>query len=195
MANDIIRVRRDTYDAWLLVNPKLAVGEISYDTANKQIRIGDGNNNWKDLTPIGASVVAAPIDAKYIVQTATAGLSQEQSLGALTTGIVKNTVTGTTGVLSTAVGADLPIHTHTLSNLTASGAGQDMVPAWNGEAWVPVTPFAGVTTTNNDTLDTFYPVFSTTAQANAPFYVDTITGNSPFKYVPSSGQLTVGSLQ
>ena len=195
MANDIIRVRRDTNANWMGADPKLALGEISYDTSNKQIRIGDGILNWKDLTPIGASVVAAPIDAKYIVQTATAGLSHEQSLGELTTGLLKNTVTSGTGVLTTAVGSDLPSHTHTLSNLTQSGASPNMVPAWDGSAWVPVTPIAGVTTTNNNDNVTFYPVFSTAAQANAPFYVDTTTATNLFSYVPSSGQLTVGSLQ
>lgn len=41
-------------------------------------------------------------DAKYILQTANANLPNAQSLGALTTGLLKNTVTTGTGVLSTA---------------------------------------------------------------------------------------------
>ena len=117
MANDIIRIRRDTYLNWTSSGTVLGIGEISYDTNNKQIRVGDGTTNWIDLTPIGASAVSAPIDATYIVQTATAGLSQEQSLGALTTGLLKNTVTGTTGVLTTAVAADLPAHNHAASEI------------------------------------------------------------------------------
>jgi len=44
----------------------------------------------------------APTDAKYIVQELHADLSAEQSLGALTTGLLLNTVTDTTGVLSKA---------------------------------------------------------------------------------------------
>jgi hypothetical protein len=44
----------------------------------------------------------APVDAKYIVQEANAGLSAEQSLGALTTGLLKNTVVAGVGVLSKA---------------------------------------------------------------------------------------------
>ncbi len=44
----------------------------------------------------------APTDAKYITQEVNAGLSAEQSLGALATGILKNTTTGSTGVLSIA---------------------------------------------------------------------------------------------
>jgi hypothetical protein len=47
-----------------------------------------------------ATLVAAPAAAKYIVQTADTELSAEQALGALATGILKNTTT--TGVLSIA---------------------------------------------------------------------------------------------
>jgi hypothetical protein len=269
MADDIIRIRRDTLANWTSVNPVLAIGEISYDTTSEAIRIGDGSTVWLSLPEITSAVTApinatyitqvadgtltnefalgslatgivknttttgvlsiavgadlpahvhsaaditsgtvatarlgsgsatsstvlkgdqtystldlnflsdvlisgladtdvlqyetatalwynrspananiAPASAKYIVQTATTGLSAEQSLGLLTTGIVKNTVTGSTGVLSTAVGADLPSHTHALSDLTVSGATSNQVPAWNGAAWVPVTPAAAVT--------------------------------------------------
>lgn len=42
----------------------------------------------------------APADAKYITQAVHAGLSAEQSLGALTTGLTLNTVAASTGVLS-----------------------------------------------------------------------------------------------
>lgn len=34
-------------------------------------------------------------------------------------------------------------HTHTLSNLTQSGATNGQVPSWNGTAWVPQTPSGG----------------------------------------------------
>ena len=47
--------------------------------------------------------------AKFIVQEANANLSAEQSLGALSTGLLKNTVSGGVGTLSTAVaGTDYP---------------------------------------------------------------------------------------
>jgi hypothetical protein len=54
-------------------------------------------------THTATSVGGAPIGAKYIVQQADADLTNEQSLGLLTTGLVKNTVTAAVGVLSTAV--------------------------------------------------------------------------------------------
>jgi hypothetical protein len=52
-----------------------------------------------DCTITGAAS-GAPADAKYIVQTADATLTQEQSLGLLTTGLLLNTVTAGTGVLT-----------------------------------------------------------------------------------------------
>ena len=41
------------------------------------------------ITP--STIGAAPDDAKYIVQTASSGLSAEQALGSLATGLLKNT--------------------------------------------------------------------------------------------------------
>jgi trimeric autotransporter adhesin len=49
-----------------------------------------------------AQVGGAPVGAKYIVQTADSTLTNEQALGALATGLLKNTTA--TGVLSTAIG-------------------------------------------------------------------------------------------
>ena len=64
----------------------------------------------------------APKAATYIVQSADTTLTNEQSLGALTTGILKNTVTSGVGVLSVAGGADLPTHTHDVGAITGLGA-------------------------------------------------------------------------
>lgn len=70
-----------------------------------------GDGQWATPT------AGAPTDATYIVQTASSGLSSEQALGSLTTGILKNTAT--TGVLSIATGSDLPTHTHAASDITS----------------------------------------------------------------------------
>jgi hypothetical protein len=75
---------------------------------------GAGALSWQTLVPL---------NAKFIVQEANATLTAEQSLGALATGILKNTTTGSTGVLSIAVGTDLPAHVlnsavHSVSGLT-----------------------------------------------------------------------------
>lgn len=68
----------------------------------------------------------APTGATYIVQTPDAGLSAEQALSVLGTGLVKNT-TGT-GVLSIAVaGTDYsaPGHTHAAGDITSGTMAQD----------------------------------------------------------------------
>lgn len=57
MPFDIIKIRRDSFANWQSVNPTLSLGEISYDTTNKQFRVGDGTNLWLDLTAIGNSPV------------------------------------------------------------------------------------------------------------------------------------------
>lgn len=70
-----------------------------------------------DTTNLTTDLAAkAPVGAKYIVQQADATLTAEQSLGALATGILKSTTT--TGVVSIAVGADLPTHTHAEADTT-----------------------------------------------------------------------------
>jgi hypothetical protein len=71
-----------------------------------------------DGTYSGVSA-SAPTDATYIVQTASAGLSNEQALSSLSTGLVK--VTNGTGVLSTAsAGTDYSAasHSHAISDVT-----------------------------------------------------------------------------
>ena len=71
----------------------------------------------------------APTTAKYITQEADATLSAEQSLGALTTGLTLNTVTGSTGVLSTYAGSSCGAGQVVLS-ISASG----VVTCGNGYA-------------------------------------------------------------
>jgi len=41
-------------------------------------------------------------------------------------------------------------HTHTLSNLTQSGATLNQVPQWSGSAWIPVTVSTGSSPSNID---------------------------------------------
>jgi len=77
-------------------------------------------NDVADTITIAATAgagVGAPTTATYITQTPDGGLSAEQALSTLATGVVK--VTSGTGVLSTAVGADLPSHTHAAADTTS----------------------------------------------------------------------------
>ena len=59
------------------------------------------DENDANCSDVSAGLSGAPTTASYITQTAEAGLSGEQAMGALATGIVKNTTT--TGVQSIAV--------------------------------------------------------------------------------------------
>jgi hypothetical protein len=47
-----IQQRRGTKLEWDTNNPVLALGEIGFDTTDKNIRIGDGVTPWKNLEPI-----------------------------------------------------------------------------------------------------------------------------------------------
>lgn len=57
MPFDIIKIRRDTFTNWQSANPTLALGEISYDRTNNQIRIGNGTLPWLDLPVIGNAAI------------------------------------------------------------------------------------------------------------------------------------------
>lgn len=97
-------------------------------TAGNVIAVNATEDGY-ELVPPTAGSGGAPDDAKYIVQQANAGLSAEQALGSLATGIVKNTTT--TGVLSIAAegtdyygpsGTDVAVGDGGTGASTASGA-------------------------------------------------------------------------
>jgi len=111
---------------------------LSYNDAGNTLTIATS------LT--AADVGAAPDSAKYIVQQASSALSAEQALGALATGILKNTTS--TGVLSIATGSDLPSHTHT------SGQISDFAEAVDDEVAGLLTAGNLISLTYNDTAGT-----------------------------------------
>ncbi|MFI3167146.1 MAG: hypothetical protein R3Y32_03410 [Bacillota bacterium] len=53
-----ISQRSDTCANWQSVNPTLKLGEIGYDSTNKQLKIGDGTTAWNSLAYVDDSVVA-----------------------------------------------------------------------------------------------------------------------------------------
>lgn len=113
-----------------------------------------------DAATARATLGAAPSAAKYIVQTADSELSAEQALGALATGLLKNTTT--TGVLSIATeGTDFYGPTGTDVALADGGTGaslsdpnNDRIMFWDDSAgqvtWL--TPGTNLTITGT-TLD------------------------------------------
>ena len=47
-----LQIRRGSREYWESKNPILLQGEPGYDTSNKVLKIGDGNNKWNDLEGI-----------------------------------------------------------------------------------------------------------------------------------------------
>lgn len=131
--------------------PTTTAGDIIYHNGTDNVRLAIGTNNYV-LTSNGTAPVwaaasggGAPTTAKYIVQESDGTLSNEQSLGELSTGILKNTVTGSTGVLSIATGSDLPSHTHSIANLTQGSAVDGNVIKWSNSlnSWVAAADNTG----------------------------------------------------
>lgn len=113
----------------VLASPNGSTGAPTF----RQVIFGDWGSNsclsgaipkydgslWQCGVDVGAAT-GAPSSSTYIVQTATPDLSAEQALGALATGILKNTTT--TGVLSIAsAGVDYSAasHTHAAADTTS----------------------------------------------------------------------------
>ncbi len=44
-----IRIRRDTKEKWLEVDPVLALGEPGYEVDTNNIKVGNGSARWSDL--------------------------------------------------------------------------------------------------------------------------------------------------
>jgi hypothetical protein len=127
-----------------------------------------------------------PFSNKFIAQgTADAGLTGAQFMGALGTGIVKNTVT--TGVQSIAVAGDFP----TLNQSTTGSAATLTTPRaingtnFDGSAAITVPVNNAVSTTNAD----MFPLFTATHTGNYP----ALTG-SKLTVNPSTGLLSASKL-
>lgn len=112
----------DLRTAWNLfgvIDREVTLGKLSDGTPGKVIGY-DGSGHPAELTLPSAG---APSTATYILQTADAGLPNAQAMGALGSGIVKNTTT--TGVQSiAAAGTDYtsPTGTENLSNKTITAS-------------------------------------------------------------------------
>ncbi len=93
----LVNIQADTVDPIYTGSTLNFVG-----TGGTTVTVGTNvPNNSIDVT-VTSSNTEAPGTAKYIVQTADGSLPNAQSLGTLTTGLVKVTSDDTTGILSTA---------------------------------------------------------------------------------------------
>lgn len=76
---DLIQYRRGTETEWLEAEPTLAYGEVGYDLTNNEIRVGDGQKIWTNLTPIGGASedqIEAAINA-YFEEHPVSGVTAE----------------------------------------------------------------------------------------------------------------------
>ena len=106
-------------------------GTDYYKPGGTDVAVADGGTGASDAATARTNLGAAPLAAKYIVQTADSELSAEQALGALGTGIVKNTTT--TGVLSIAVaGTDYVAPDAELTALAGLTSAADKLPYFTG---------------------------------------------------------------
>lgn len=82
---------------------------------------------------------------KKLQSLVTASAKKADSLEVEITDVIK------TPALTSALAAKANVsHTHTLSNLTQSGATLNQVPQWSGSAWVPATVSGGSSPSNLD---------------------------------------------
>jgi hypothetical protein len=173
----------DLSTAQNLTNKNLNSGTNTFPTLNQNTT--GSAAKWTTARNLAGNSVDGSADAafanKFVVQgTADSGLSAAQFLGALSTGVVKNTTT--TGALSIAVNTDLPVGTATQSGAMPTPP-NDTTKFLRGDAtWTTVT--ATPPTLNIDNL---------TASVN-----QTVTAGYgtvvPRSYLINSGiKLTIGS--
>jgi hypothetical protein len=128
---------------------------------------------WQCGVDVGAAT-GAPSTEDYIVGTATANLSAEQSLGALTTGLLKNTVSGSTGTLSTAV------------------SGTDYAPA--NPSWSTLSAPSGTLSLSHGTNTTTFTWATGTSTSNL-FTLQDTTGNTGTGYLFTAGSVGTSTLK
>lgn len=114
-----------------LISIRPAINFIGTNGSIVTVEDDVGNNRCNITIDSAIGSDKAPSDAKYIVQTPNSGLSAEQALSALATGIVKNTTT--TGVLSIAVAGTDYLSPSALIPTTQGGTGSNIPSVVNGD--------------------------------------------------------------
>jgi hypothetical protein len=68
-----IQIRRDTAVNWINANPILAIGELGYETNTKQLKIGNGSDNWLTLGYFSPADTNTPTVAEKQALAGTSG--------------------------------------------------------------------------------------------------------------------------
>ena len=162
-----IQFRRGAGSAWASANTVLAEGEVGINTTTSQFKIGDGTTGWNSLSyaPISGTVanidditnvtITSAASGEFLKWNGTAWVNDAIDLGTDTTGNYVATITGGTGVVSTAATTGEGT-THSLSigqavgtsdNVTFAGVTADLIK-------VGVTAAGEIdTTSGNLTID------------------------------------------
>jgi Major tropism determinant N-terminal domain len=121
-----IQFRRGAGSTWASANTVLAEGEVGINTTTSQFKIGDGTTAWNSLSyaPISGTVanidditnvtITSAASGEFLKWNGTAWVNDAIDLGTDTTGNYVATITGGTGVSSTAATTGEGT-THTLS--------------------------------------------------------------------------------
>jgi hypothetical protein len=121
-----IQFRRGAGSVWAAANTVLADGEMGINTTTNQFKIGDGTTAWNSLSyaPINGAVanidditnvtITSAASGEFLKWNGTAWVNDAIDLGTDTTGNYVATITGGTGVSSTAATTGEGT-THTLS--------------------------------------------------------------------------------
>lgn len=87
-----VRIRRDTATAWSAANPILQVGQIGYDSTNRNLKVGDGTTAWNTLLAVAAAASITD-GSKGDITTSGAGATWTINAGAVTLAKLANIAT------------------------------------------------------------------------------------------------------
>ena len=123
-----IQLRRGTATQWTTADPILEAGEIGWESNTNKFKIGDGINNWEDLTYFLDSTDTGFNAEDYILATSKNAVSGVAALDAninvvTTTGVVFEGATANEHELTLAIAAD-PTSDRTITLPDATGTVQ-----------------------------------------------------------------------
>lgn len=64
-ADTVIQIRKGNTNDWLTSNPVLSSGEPGYDLDSNILKVGDGQQNWSNLSPVGANISSGSVCSPF----------------------------------------------------------------------------------------------------------------------------------
>lgn len=177
-----------------------ARGESGYGIrdSNGELQVKSSGGSWAPFAPPGG---LAPADARYITQTTSAGLTNEQALSALPSALLVNTTT--TGVLTTYAGASCTnqvvrvlsvLGAATCQTITSSYVDGSIALTGSTLAQFAATTSAQLAGVISDETGTGALVFGTTPTLTTPTIADFTNAGHSHQNAAGGGQLTDGAI-